>query len=44
MPSMFWDGPEQVSTSRIPLGLGAGVGMGEAPADEGGDPTEQQNP
>ena len=44
MPSMLWDSPEQVSTSRIPWGLGAGVGMGEAPADEGGDPAEQQNP
>ena len=44
MPSMLWGGPEQVSTSRIPSGLGAGVGMGEPPANEGGDPAEQQNP
>jgi len=24
--------------------LGAGVGVGQAPANEGGDPAEQQNP
>jgi hypothetical protein len=30
--------------AQLARALSAGIGVGEAPANEGGDPAEQQNP
>jgi hypothetical protein len=41
---MLRDGPKRVGKSGTGWALTAGIGVGEAPADEGGNPAEQQNP